>query len=106
MLSAEEVMQSIHAPPDSTPRATVPGRLFVGGLGFNVTSADLRATLERFGAVEDAFVVTDRDTGESRGFGFVTLADRRDATRAIKELDNTDLQGRALVVRLATERQR
>ena len=48
----------------------------------------------------------DRETGRSRGFGFVTMADRKDAQRAIKSLDGSDLEGRNIAVNVATERQR
>ena len=59
-----------------------------------------------FGKVSDAAVVTDRDTGKSRGFGFVTMADRKDAAKAIDEMNGAELDGRAIVVNMATERRR
>ena len=83
---------------------SIPSRLFVGGLSWNTTADDLRAAFEKIGAVADAAVVTDRDTGKSRGFGFVTMADRKDANRAIEEMDGADLDGRNIVVNVATER--
>ena len=85
---------------------SIPSRLFVGGLSQSVSTADLRAMFETYGAVDDAIVVMDRDLGDSRGFGFVTMADRRDATVAIQELSGRELDGRTLVVRPATERGR
>ncbi len=54
--------------------------------------------------VSEASVVTDRDSGHSRGFGFVTMTDRKDAPRAIETLDGSDLDGRNIVVNVATER--
>jgi RNA recognition motif-containing protein len=107
MLSVDEVMQSVHGrAPDSDRSHTIPSRLFVGGLNWRVTPDQLRTTLEAFGPVTDVIIVTDRDTGDSRGFGFVTMADRKDAAEAIRRLDGKDLEGRTLVVRQATERQR
>lgn len=84
----------------------VPVRLFVGGLNWRATEADLRAAFEKLGPVNDAIIVTDRDTGDSRGFGFVTMADRRDAAKAVKDLSGTELDGRTIVVKPATERRR
>jgi len=72
-------------------------RLYVGNLPFRTTSEDLRATFSRFGEVSSAEVLSDRETGRSRGFGFVEMAD--DAARqAIEELDGSDLAGRRIVV--------
>ncbi len=105
LMSIDEVVQSVYAPPEAEPRSnTVPSRLFIGGLNFSVTTEQLREELEKFGKLTDVFVVLDRDTGDSRGFGFVTFADRRDAARAINELHSSEFHGRTLVVRLATER--
>ncbi|MDH5490968.1 MAG: hypothetical protein OEY14_03250 [Myxococcales bacterium] len=87
-------------------RRTVPSRLFIGGLAWTVTSDQLRAKFEALGPVDDAAVVFDRDTGDSRGFGFVTMTDRKDAAEAIRLLNGEELEGRALVVRQATERGR
>lgn len=103
----EEAMRAIEARAQA-PRsaASVPARLFVGGLGDRATAAALKQLFEQFGPVADAFVVTDRDTGASRGFGFVTMEDRKDAARAIEELDGTDFDGRRLAVNVATERSR
>lgn len=81
----------------------VPSRLFVGGLDWRVSSEQLAEFFAKVGPVGDAFVVNDRDTGESRGFGFVTM-DRRDAVEAIKQLNGESLEGRTIVVRPATER--
>lgn len=84
--------------------AAIPSRLFVGGLSRGTTTESLRAAFEKLGPVLDAVIVTDRDTGDSRGFGFVTMENRRDAKRAIDELTNSDLDGRSIVVNTATDR--
>jgi len=81
-------------------------RLFVGGMSWDTNDSGLRAAFERFGALEDAKVITDRETGRSRGFGFVTFASSADAAKAIQEMDGTMLDGRTLNVNEAQERQR
>ncbi|MCA9708886.1 MAG: hypothetical protein KDK70_23780 [Myxococcales bacterium] len=108
LMSIDEVMQSMKGgDTDGGPQArTIPSRLFVGGLGWRVTTEDLRAKFEEIGPVSDAVVMHDRDTGDSRGFGFVTMADRKDANEAIRRLNGMDFEGRTLVVRQATERGR
>lgn len=85
---------------------TIPARLFVGRLSWDTTERSLRRSFEKYGEVIDAVVATDRDTGRSRGFGFVELADRRDASEAISKLDGSELDGRQIVVNVATERGR
>ncbi|HEU4749771.1 MAG TPA: RNA-binding protein [Acidimicrobiia bacterium] len=72
-------------------------KLYVGNLPFRTTSEDLAAAFRRFGEVESAQVLVDRDTGRSRGFGFVEMNDD-DARRAIDEMDGADLAGRRIVV--------
>lgn len=79
-------------------------RLFVGGLSWNTTDDGLRQAFERFGEVTDAKVITDRDTGRSRGFGFVTLADDQAAATAINEMNGATLDGRSIKVNEAEER--
>lgn len=78
--------------------------LYVGNLPFTTTSEDLAAMFRRFGEVKSAQVITDRDTGRSRGFGFVEMDDE-DARRAIEELDGSDAGGRKLTVNQAQPRQ-
>lgn len=80
-------------------------RLYVGNLSFNSSSAELRAAFEPFGEVVEAQVIEDRETGRSRGFGFVTMASAAEAARAIAEMDGAMLDGRALRVNEAEERQ-
>ena len=112
--TAEDILGDLSAAEDATmaraaaPRGarSIPARLFVGSLSWGTNEDDLRAAFGEFGSVTDAVVVSDRDTGKSRGFGFVTMEDRKDATRAIEELNGAELDGRNIVVNLATERQR
>lgn len=79
-------------------------KLFVGGLSWNTSDDGLKKAFERFGAVTDAKVITDRETGRSRGFGFVTLADASAAADAIAKMDGTDLDGRNVRVNAAQDR--
>lgn len=72
-------------------------KIYVGNLSFNTTEDDLRSMFVPYGAVESATLVTDRDTGRSRGFAFVEMADA-DAENAIKSLNGADSGGRALTV--------
>lgn len=72
--------------------------LFVGNLSFSATETELRSLFEKFGAVERVSVITDRDTGKSRGFGFVEMSDDDAAAKAIAGLNGTDVAGRALSV--------
>jgi len=73
-------------------------KLFVGNLAYGVTDDDLQQLFSQAGTCESASVVTDRETGQSRGFAFVTMANADDAERARKQLDGTDLKGRRLRV--------
>lgn len=79
-------------------------KLYVGNLPFSTSSEDLNRMFASHGAVESAEVVTDRDTGRSRGFGFVEMGDE-DGRRAIEELDGADIDGRRLTVNEARPRQ-
>lgn len=79
-------------------------KLYVGNLPFSTSSAELDQVFSEHGAVESAEVVLDRETGRSRGFGFVEMADD-DARKAIEALDGTDLGGRRLTVNEARPRQ-
>ncbi len=80
--------------------------LYVGNLTFNTSSAELEALFAQHGSVTKAQVITDRDTGRSRGFGFVEMGSAEDAQKAISSLDGKDLDGRSLTVNLAKERSR
>ena len=105
LVAAERDIRAKRAAAEAGARS-IPSRLFIGGLSWNTSADDLRVAFERIGQVADAAVVTDRDTGKSRGFGFVTMADRRDAAKAIEEMDGAELDGRSIVVNVATERRR
>jgi cold-inducible RNA-binding protein len=70
--------------------------IFVGNLDFSATEASVRTLFERYGNVERVNLVTDRDTGRSRGFAFVEMSDGEQADRAITELNGVNLEGRAL----------
>ena len=72
--------------------------IFVGNLDFGATEDAVRGLFEQYGAVERVSIVTDRDTGQARGFGFVEMSSNSDADRAISELNGRDLGGRALNV--------
>jgi cold-inducible RNA-binding protein len=78
-------------------------KLYVGNLAFSTTSDDLKQAFSQFGNVQSASVVTDRDSGRSRGFGFVEMGDGAEA--AIQGLHGTDLQGRTLTVNEAKPRE-
>ena len=81
-------------------------KLFVGGLSWGTDDVALRSAFERFGDIDDAKVISDRETGRSRGFGFVTFANDADAMNAISEMDGMQLDGRMIKVNEAQERQR
>jgi cold-inducible RNA-binding protein len=72
--------------------------LFVGNLSFQTTDSELQALFEQFGEITRVQIMTDRDTGRSRGFGFVEMASDEAAAKAIEALNGTELGGRALNV--------
>lgn len=72
--------------------------IFVGNLSFQTTQDELFAAFSYYGNVERVNIVTDRDTGQSRGFAFVEMTERRDAETAISQLNGTELNGRAINV--------
>src|SRR5262245_2554589 len=76
-------------------------KLFVGGLSFSTSNERLREAFAAVGSVESASVVTDRDTGRSRGFGFVEMATPEEAEQAISRLNGTNLDGRTIQVEKA-----
>jgi cold-inducible RNA-binding protein len=80
-------------------------KLFVGGLAWATNEASLLQAFQQFGAVAEAKVILDRETGRSRGFGFVTYENDADADVAIKELDGAELDGRSIRVNEAQARQ-
>ena len=80
-------------------------KLYVGNLSYSVDSHQLNECFAAHGTVESAQVVTDRETGRSKGFGFVEMASVEEAQAAIEALDGTDLDGRALRVNEARPRE-
>jgi RNA recognition motif-containing protein len=81
-------------------------KLYVGNLSFSSTEDDIRAAFESHGSVDSVNLITDRETGRSRGFAFVEMADTSAAEAAMSALDGSDLGGRTLKVNEAKERQR
>jgi RNA recognition motif-containing protein len=73
-------------------------KLFVGNLSFSTTEQDLTSIFSQYGSVESVNVITDRMTGQPRGFAFVEMSNRSEAERAISVLNGSDLQGRTLNV--------
>lgn len=73
-------------------------KLYVGNLPFSVTESSLQALFTQVGAVESAKIITDRDTGRSKGFGFVEMSSDTEAEESIRRLNGTEFEGRALNV--------
>jgi RNA recognition motif-containing protein len=80
-------------------------KLFVGKLSYNTTDDSLSAAFAQFGKVLSAQVIKDRDSGQSKGFGFVEMEDDAAAQAAIKELDGKELDNRMIVVSVARPRE-
>ena len=80
-------------------------KLFVGNLAFSTTGAELESLFAAAGTVESATVVNDRETGRSRGFGFVEMSSSSEASKAITELNGRDVGGRQINVSEAKERE-
>ena len=80
-------------------------KLFVGNLSFSTTENDLKETFGEHGTVTEASVLTDRDSGRSRGFGFVTMSSTAEAQKAIQSMSGKSLVGRPVTVNLATPRE-
>ncbi|MDD2475945.1 MAG: RNA-binding protein [Dysgonamonadaceae bacterium] len=78
--------------------------IFIAGLTYRVTESDLIDIFEDYGTISSAKVITDRDTGQSRGFGFVKMADKADGQRAIEELNEAEFDGRIITVNVARPR--
>ena len=79
--------------------------IYVGNIAFNATADDIRQLFEQYGMVEKVTVITDRDTGRSRGFGFVEMPNAGEGRAAIEGLHGTDLHGRSLTVNEARPRE-
>ena len=80
-------------------------KLFVGGLPYRTTGDELRDAFAQAGEVASASIVTDRETGRSRGFGFVEMANDADAATAVDKLNGSELDGRKIVVSEARPKQ-
>lgn len=80
-------------------------RLYVGGLPYRTNEQDLISLFEQIGSVTSATVITDRETGRSKGFGFVDMGSDEEGQNAISQLNGTTLDGRTITVNEARERQ-
>ena len=80
-------------------------RLYVGNLSFNTNAEGVRTAFQEFGTVSDVHLVSDRETGRSRGFAFVTMGTPEEAAKAIEGMDGRTLDGRPLRVNEAEQRQ-
>jgi RNA recognition motif-containing protein len=78
--------------------------MYVSNLSFHTKDEDLKKLFEAFGAVSSAKVITDRESGQSRGFGFVEMGSDAEAKEAIKGLNNKEIEGRAMSVSVAREK--
>ena len=83
----------------------MPSKLYVGNLPFEMTEDDLQELFAAHGAVVSAKVITDRETGRARGFGFVEMEQDEDAQKAIQSLDGQEFKGRNLKVNVAKPRE-
>jgi cold-inducible RNA-binding protein len=92
-------------PASKEKRTAMAMKLYVGNLSFQTSSEDLQQLFAQAGTVESASVVEDRDTGRSRGFGFVEMASKEDGEKAIQQFNGTDLNGRNLTVNEARPRE-
>ena len=73
-------------------------KLFVGNLSFQTTESDITSAFQEYGAIESVSIITDRDSGRSKGFGFVVFGDATEADKAIAQMNGSQLDGRALTV--------
>lgn len=80
---------------------TMAMKIYVGGLAYSVTEKELNELFAQYGKVESAVVIKDRDTSQSKGFGFVEMAELKEAQNAIKELNGKEVSGRSIVVNQA-----
>ena len=78
--------------------------IFIAGLTYRITETDLIDIFEDYGTISSAKIITDRDTGQSRGFGFVKMEDKEDGQRAISELNEAEFDGRIITVDKARPR--
>lgn len=79
-------------------------KLYVGGLSWDTDESVLRSTFEQYGELDEVKVISDRDTGRSRGFGFITFSDHGQADQAISAMNGKELDGRTITVNEARDR--
>jgi len=80
-------------------------KIFVGNLSFNTTENDLQDAFAAHGTVTEANLITDRETGRARGFGFVTMSTDEEANKAVEAMNGASLDGRTLTVNIARPRE-
>lgn len=80
-------------------------KLYVGGLAYSITEKELEELFAKIGDVTSAVIIKDRDSGQSKGFGFVEMSDVKDGQNAIKELNGKDVSGRSIMVNEARPRE-
>ena len=81
-------------------------KIFVGGLSWNTDEESLTSHFTKFGNIEEAKIITDRETGRSRGFGFITFSDAEEANQAVSEMDGAEIDGRNIRVNIAEDKRR
>lgn len=81
-------------------------KLYIGNLSYNATEDSLKAQFENYGTVESCKIITDRDTGRSKGFGFIEMSSDQEAADCISNLDNQEFEGRNLRVNEAKPQER
>ena len=83
----------------------MPSKLYVGNLAFGVSNSDLEELFSKAGQVQSVAVITDKFSGQSRGFGFVEMANAENASKAIQQFNDTELKGRNIRVSEAKPRE-
>jgi cold-inducible RNA-binding protein len=89
---------------DASAQSANPAKMFVGNLSYNITSEQLTEKFSQFGTVVEALVMTDKFTGRSKGFGFVTMSSAEEANAAVTALNESEWDGRNMVVNIARPR--
>jgi len=79
-------------------------KLYIGNLDYNTTEVDLEGSFSKFGSIESVRVIRDHETDRSRGFGFVNFQDKESGITALDEMNNSDLLGRQMNVKIANDR--